>query len=61
MFKCLRIFEKTTPLSLYLQAKGIDFLKAYAMVQEINNCLKTFSRDFKETQNVSQNFVNWCD
>jgi len=29
------------------------------MVQETFDCLKTFSRDFKEIQNASQNVVNW--
>lgn len=53
----LSIFEKTTFLSKYLQTKGIDLLKSYAIVKETLDSLE----DFYEIENGSQKFDKWAN
>lgn len=44
-FLYMRIFEITTPLSKYLQTSGMDIQKAYVMVENTVNKLKSLRRD----------------
>jgi len=57
----LRIFEKTTPFSKYLQTKGIDLLKVFELYEETVASLKEFYSDFESIQTASQNFVEWAN
>ncbi len=57
----LRIFEKTTPFSKYLQTKGIDLLKVHRLYQETVKDLEGYSRDFNSIQSASENFVTWAN
>lgn len=57
----LRIFEKTTPFSEYLQTKGIDLLKVYQLYQETVNSLQLYSRDFVSIQKAAEDFVKWAN
>lgn len=57
----LRIFSSTTPLSLYLQTKGLNLLKAYQMVEKTLQALKEQSRDFETTLEKSKSFVAWAN
>ena len=55
----LRIFEKTTPFSKYLQTKGIDMLKVFEIYAETVKDLKTLHQNFQSIQTASQEFVRW--
>ena len=46
-FVFLQIYKVTTPLSLYLQTKGLDILQAWRMVKIVNKEITTISRDFE--------------
>jgi hypothetical protein len=53
----LRIFEKTTPLSKYLQGIGINKLTAYLMVTQILQDLRKCAREFSKTKDAADKFV----
>lgn len=57
----LRIFERTTPLSKYLQTNGMDILQAQRMVNTTIKDLETISRDFKEVKKAANNFLVWAN
>ena len=53
----LRIFEITTPLSKYLQTKGLDILKSHQMVMKTISSLEKISRDFHDVKRKSTFFA----
>jgi len=53
----LRIFEKTTPLSKYLQGKGINIMTAYQMVTQTLQDLRKCTREFSRTKDAADKFV----
>ncbi|XP_065683892.1 uncharacterized protein LOC124809517 [Hydra vulgaris] len=57
----LKIFEITTPISNYLQEKGLDFIKAYNMISCAIQSLKEISRNFCVINEVSDEFVNYAN
>lgn len=57
----LRIFEQTTPLSKYLQTKGMDILSAHRMVLATQESLKSIARDFKSVKAAADTFVQWAN
>lgn len=57
----LRIFEKTTPFSEYLQTKATDLLKVYQLYQETVNSLELHLRDFVSIQQAAEDFINWAN
>jgi hypothetical protein len=54
----LRIFNKTTTLSKYLQTQNLDFVKAFCMVEKTCEEIKTISRDFESVKNATDAFVS---
>lgn len=57
----LRIFEKTSPLSKYLQTQGMDILSAHRMVVATHESLKKMSRDFASVSAAAKKFVLWAN
>lgn len=57
----LRVFEQTTPLSKYLQSKGMDILSAYRMVTATQENLKSIARDFTTVKAAADTFVKWTN
>ena len=57
----LRIFEKTTPLSKYLQTGGMDILSAHRMVMSTHEALKEMERDFQTVKDATESFVKWAN
>jgi hypothetical protein len=53
----LRIFENTTPLSKYLQGKGINTTTTYQMVTQILRDLRKCAREFSRTKDAADKFV----
>ncbi len=53
-----RIFSITSPLSEYLQTRGIDLLQAWRMVESSAKCLQRISRDFSTVHDRAVNFCN---
>ena len=53
-----RIFSITSPLSEYLQTRGIDLLQAWRMVESSTNCLQRISRDFYTIHDRTVKFCN---
>lgn len=53
----LRIFEKTTPVSDYLQTKGLHFVQAWRQISMVTSSLKKIQRDFNSVYENAQNFV----
>ena len=53
----LRIFEKTTPLSKYLQGQGINIMTAYQMVTQTLQDLRKCTREFSRTKDAADKFV----
>ena len=53
-----RIFSITSPLSEYLQTRGIDLLQAWRMVESSTNCLQRISRDFYTIHDRAVKFCN---
>jgi len=53
----LRIFQKTTPLSKYLQGHGINMMTSFQMVQATLEELKLDVRDFASVKEAADNFV----
>ena len=56
-FVFLHIYKITTPLSQYLQTKGLDMLQAWRMVETVHNEIITISRDF---ENIHQQAKEFC-
>lgn len=57
----LQIFSSTTPLSLYLQTKGLDIFQAYKMVKQTTNILNEQSRNFENILEASNTFTEWAN
>ena len=57
----LRIFNKTTPLSKYLQGYGINLVSAHQMVTQTLNDLKKIDRDFPSIKQAADNFLTWAN
>ncbi|XP_069368917.1 zinc finger MYM-type protein 1-like [Paralichthys olivaceus] len=57
----LRIFEKTTPLSKYLQTGGMDILSAHRMVMSTQEALKEMGRDFQTVKDATESIVKWAN
>lgn len=55
-FVFLRIYKVTTPLSLYLQTKGLDMLQAWKMVESVTKEITAISRDFESVRQKAQEF-----
>ena len=53
-----RIFSITSPLSEYLQTRGIDLLQTWRMVESSTKCLQRISRDFSTVHDRAVNFCN---
>ena len=53
-----RIFSITSPLSEYLQTRGIDLLQAWRMVESSTNCSQRISRDFYTIHDRAVKFCN---
>lgn len=53
----LRIFEISTPLSMYLQSSGLDFMKCNDFVRHFKEKISAFSRDYKKVQNITKKFA----
>ena len=53
-----RIFSIISPLTEYLQARGIDLLQAWRMVETSKNCLQRISRDFHTVHDRAVKFCN---
>ncbi len=47
-----------SPLSEYLQTRGIDLLQAWRMVESSAKCLQRISRDFSTVHDRAVNFCN---
>ncbi|KAL4084608.1 hypothetical protein QTP88_027539 [Uroleucon formosanum] len=57
----LQIFSSTTPLSLYLQTKGLDIFQANKMVKQTTNTLNEQSRNFENILEASNTFTEWAN
>lgn len=57
----LRIFNKTTPLSKYLQGYGVNLVSAHEMVTQTLNDLKKIDRDFPSIKQAADNFLTWAN
>lgn len=57
----LRIFEIISPLSKYLQTKGMDILSAHRMVTTTQDSLKEISRDFPAMKDAADRFAHWAN
>lgn len=57
----LRIFQKTTPLSKYLQGHGINMMTSFQMVQATLEELKLNVCDFASVKEAADNFVTWAN
>jgi len=57
----LRLFEKTTPLSKYLQTQKMDILSAHRMVSATQESLKSIARDFKTVKAAADTFAKWTN
>lgn len=56
----LYVFEKTSPLSKYLQTSGLDILTAHRMVVETQEALQKNARDFDSVKRAADIFVQWA-
>lgn len=57
----LQIFERTTPLSNYLQTKGADILKVHNMVQATLKEIQEKLGDFEEILISTNSFISWVN
>ena len=55
----LRDFEQISPLSKYLQTKGMEILSAHRMVTATQVSLKSITRDFTTVKAAADTFVKW--
>ena len=55
-FVFLRIYKITTPLSLYLQTKGLDMLQTWRMLEVVAHQINEISRDFEEVHEEAKAF-----
>ncbi|XP_029348284.1 protein FAM200A-like, partial [Acyrthosiphon pisum] len=57
----LRIFERMSPLSKYLQTSGMDLVQAYRMVSSTITYLQEISRDFQRVKEATDSFIIWAE
>lgn len=57
-FTYIRIFRIISPLSKYLQTKGMDLLKCQEMVSGAIIDLKQIQRDFNGVKEISKKFIH---
>ncbi|CAI6358093.1 unnamed protein product [Macrosiphum euphorbiae] len=57
----LRIFERISPLSKYLQTSGMDLVQAYRMVSSTITYLQEISRDFQRVKEATDSFIVWAE
>jgi len=57
----LKIFQRTTPLSKYLQTDGMFILQAQQMVSSTLEFLKKEARNFEDILKADKNFVKWAN
>lgn len=57
----LQIFERTTPLSNYLQTEGADILKAQNMVKRTTTDLQEIFNDFDRVVNAANSYISWVE
>lgn len=53
----LKIFEKTTPLSKYLQDKGINIMTAYQIIKKTLQELRNCACEFSFTKDATDKFI----
>jgi hypothetical protein len=57
----LRIFKKTTPLSIYSQGHGVNIIAAYQMVKQTLNDLQDCARQFQCMKKAANTFVEYSN
>jgi len=57
----LQIFASTTPLSQYLQTKGLNLIAAFRMVKKTQETLTEHQRDFQKVLDNAKKFVHWAN
>ena len=57
----LRIFEQTSPLSKYLQTRGMDIITAQPLVEGTEEGLRECARDFEGVKCAAEEFVKWAN
>ena len=57
----LRIFQHTSPLSKYLQTKGMDIITAQRLVKGTEEGLRECARDFEGVKCAADEFVKWAN
>lgn len=57
----LSIFSSITPVSLYLQSKGMNVIQAYNMIKCTLNTLNSQSRKFDTILEVTNKFITWAN
>lgn len=57
----LRIFERISPLSKYLQTSEMDLVQAYRMVSSTTTYLQEISRDFQKVKEATDSFIVWAE
>ncbi|KAL4104838.1 hypothetical protein QTP88_020114 [Uroleucon formosanum] len=57
----LKIFQRTTPLSKYLQTDGMFILQAQQMVSSTLEFLKKEARNFEDILKAGKNVVKWAN
>lgn len=57
----LKIFQRTTPLSKYLQTDGMFILQAQQMVSSTLEFLKKEARNFEDILKAGKHFVKWAN
>lgn len=57
----LRIFQQTSPLSKYLQTRGMDVITAQRLVEGTEEGLRECARDFEGVKSAADEFVKWAN
>ena len=57
----LHIFEQTSPLSKYLQTRGVDIITARRLVEGTEESLRECARDFEGVKCAADEFVKWAN
>lgn len=55
------IFVYTTPLSLYLQTKGMNVVHEFSMVKTTISTLQSKARDFNQIKDLTRTFIEWVN
>jgi hypothetical protein len=57
----LKIFDSTTPLSKYLQAKDVNLMAAYSMVEATTTSLEKMRLAFDDVKHAADRFVDYVE